>query len=118
MKDDKTMPLMEHLGELRRRLIRCVFAVIVGMGVAWNFSGGMLSFVERPLTGHTYLQELKVEVYQAMKQRFPGLYSRYKLGDSTLNVPKDAAGDKKFTQNPTFLIGVSFFLPLTAEVGP
>jgi sec-independent protein translocase protein TatC len=38
MTDDKAMPLMEHLGELRRRLIRCVLVLIVGMGVAWNFS--------------------------------------------------------------------------------
>ncbi len=89
MKDDKVMPLMEHLSELRRRLIRCLLAIILGMGVAWNFSGGMLAFGERPLTGHTYLQELKSEVYQAMKQRFPNLYGRYKLGESTLNVPRE-----------------------------
>ncbi len=89
MKDDKVMPLMQHLTELRWRLIRCMLAVIIGMGVAWNFSGGMLAFVERPLTGHTYLQELKTDVYQAMKQRFPSLYDRYKLGESTLNIPKE-----------------------------
>ncbi len=89
MTDDKAMPLMEHLGELRRRLIRCVLVLIVGMGVAWNFSNEMLTFVEKPLTGHTYLQALKVEVYQAVKQRFPSLYDRYKLGDSSLNVPQE-----------------------------
>ena len=36
------------------------------MGVAWNFSTDLLTFVERPLTGHTYLVELKAKVYEAV----------------------------------------------------
>jgi sec-independent protein translocase protein TatC len=80
--EGKVMPLMEHLNELRVRLLRCIIALIIGMGVAWNFSGDLLNFVERPLTGHTYLVELKGKVYEAVKQRFPRLYERYKLGDN------------------------------------
>lgn len=85
----KRMPLMEHLNELRVRLLRCIIAVIIGMGVAWNFSGEMLSFVERPLTGHTYLQELKGKVYEAVKQRFPHIYGRYHLGEGPSPVSKE-----------------------------
>ncbi|HSB78402.1 MAG TPA: twin-arginine translocase subunit TatC [Candidatus Methylomirabilis sp.] len=79
--ESKVMPLMEHLNELRIRLLRCIIALVIGMAIAWNFSGDLLTFVERPLTGHTYLQEAKGKVYQAMKQRFPRLYERYKLGE-------------------------------------
>lgn len=85
----KVMPLMEHLSELRVRLLRCIVAIIIGMGVAWNFSGDLLTFVERPLTGHTYLLELKAKVYEAVKQRYPSLYDRYKLGDSLTSASKE-----------------------------
>jgi sec-independent protein translocase protein TatC len=63
MGNEKTVPFMEHLVELRKRLIIVVVAVIIGMGVAWNFSNGLLSFIERPLTGRTYLTDLKKTVY-------------------------------------------------------
>ncbi len=77
MQDDKVMPFMEHLAELRRRLLWAVFALLVGMAVAWNFSQLSLNFIERPLTGHTYLAELKGSLYTALKGRFPALYQRY-----------------------------------------
>jgi sec-independent protein translocase protein TatC len=77
----KIMPLMEHLNELRVRLLKCIVALVIAMGVTWNFSGDLLNFVERPLTGHTYLLELKGKVYQEVKRRFPSLYDRYKLGE-------------------------------------
>jgi sec-independent protein translocase protein TatC len=81
MEDRKVMSLVDHLTELRTRLIRCFIALILGMGVAWNFSTDLLTFVERPLTGHTYLVELKTKVYEAVKKRYPTIYDRYKLGD-------------------------------------
>ncbi|HYL80702.1 MAG TPA: twin-arginine translocase subunit TatC, partial [Candidatus Acidoferrum sp.] len=75
--------------ELRDRLLKCIIALIIGMGLAWNFSGEMLNFVERPLTGHTYLLELKGKVYEAVKQRFPNVYQRYKLGEGLNPVSKE-----------------------------
>jgi len=80
---------MEHLVELRKRLIIVVVAVIIGMGVAWNFSGGLLSFIERPLTGRTYLTDLKKTVYEEVKKRYPALYNRYDLGKEVAAVVKD-----------------------------
>lgn len=80
MTNEKVLPFIEHLVELRRRLIVIVVAVIIGMGVAWNFSGPILGFVERPLTGKTYLSEIKKATYLELKDRFPGLYNRYQLG--------------------------------------
>lgn len=69
MADEKVLPFMEHLVELRKRLIICVFAIIVGMGVAWNFSNDLLSFVEKPLTGKTYLTDIKKGVYDELQKR-------------------------------------------------
>jgi sec-independent protein translocase protein TatC len=59
------------------------------MGAAWNFSTDLLSFVERPLTGHTYLVELKAKVYDAVKARYPNIYDRYKLGNDLTSVSKE-----------------------------
>lgn len=79
MSEEKTIPFIEHLVELRKRLMVIVIAVVIGMGVAWNFSSGLLNFIEKPLTGATYLTELKKKAYTQVKEWSPALYSRYKL---------------------------------------
>ncbi|HEY6007966.1 MAG TPA: twin-arginine translocase subunit TatC [Geobacteraceae bacterium] len=79
MADEKVLPFIEHLVELRKRLIICVVAIVIGMGVAWNFSNDILGFVEKPLTGRTYLTDLKKSVYTKVKERYPSIYQRYQL---------------------------------------
>ena len=79
MAEEKVLPFIEHLVELRKRLVIIVVAVVIGMGVAWNFSSSILDFVEKPLTGQTYLTEIKKRVYAQVKERAPALYTRYKL---------------------------------------
>jgi sec-independent protein translocase protein TatC len=79
MAEIKVLPFIEHLVELRKRLVVIVVAVVIGMGVAWSFSGTMLSFIERPLTGQTYLTEIKKRVYLQVKERTPALYKHFKL---------------------------------------
>src|SRR5512141_87357 len=79
MSEEKVLPFIEHLVELRKRLMVIVIAVVIGMGVAWNFSGAILNFVEKPLTGHTYLTDIKKQAYSKVKELAPSLYSRYKL---------------------------------------
>ncbi len=86
MIEDKSLPFIEHLVELRKRIIIIFVATVIGMGVAWNFSGTILSFVERPLTGHTYLTDLKQSVYLKVKERYPALYARYGL-EKEVNAP-------------------------------
>jgi sec-independent protein translocase protein TatC len=81
MAEEKFLPFMEHLVELRKRLIICSFAIVIGMGVAWNFSNDLLSFVEKPLTGKTYLSDLKKTVYAEVKHRYPEAYKRFQLAD-------------------------------------
>ena len=79
MAEEKVLPFIEHLVELRKRLIIIVIAVVIGMGVSWNFSNDLLGFVEKPLTGKTYLTEMKKLIYGEVKQRYPAVYTRYKL---------------------------------------
>lgn len=42
------MPLMEHLRELRNRLVRAVLAVFVATVIAWLFYDDILDFLTRP----------------------------------------------------------------------
>lgn len=87
MSEEKVLPFIEHLVELRKRLMIVVIAVVIGMGVAWNFSGDILNFVEKPLTGKTYLTDIKKQAYAKVKELSPGLYDRYKL-EQEINVPR------------------------------
>ena len=87
MSEEKVVPLIEHLVELRKRLVVIVIAVVVGMGIAWNYSTDLLHFIEKPLTGKTYLTEIKKDIYLKVKERAPALYIRYKL-DQEINAPQ------------------------------
>lgn len=86
MSEEKVIPFIEHLVELRKRLVVIIIAVVIGMGVAWNFSNDLLRFIEKPLSGTTYLTEIKKTVYAKVKERAPALYAHYKL-DQEINTP-------------------------------
>lgn len=83
----KFLPFIEHLVELRKRLIIIVIAVFIGMGLAWNLSDGILLFMQKPLTGSTYLDNAKQQGYLYLKENFPSVYSMAKL-EEELNRPK------------------------------
>lgn len=83
----KFLPFIEHLVELRKRLIIIVVAVVIGMGFAWNLADQILLFMEKPLTGTTYLDSAKQKGYSYLKERFPAIYNRANL-EKELNKPK------------------------------
>jgi len=87
MSEERVVPFIEHLVELRKRLVVIVIAVVVGMGVAWNFSTDILNFIEKPLTGKTYLTDIKKKAYSKVKEWSPALYTRYKL-EQEVNAPE------------------------------
>lgn len=90
MEEGKGMSFLDHLAELRKRLLWSIVALLIGMGVAWNVSERLLTFIERPLTGHTYLSKVKAQVYGIIQERFPAVSARYKLGaDLTGPRPED-----------------------------
>ena len=43
-----TMPFLEHLGELRKRILWSVVAIIIGLAIALNFTDRLMKFVRRP----------------------------------------------------------------------
>ena len=103
MTNEKVLPFVEHLVELRKRLIVCVVAVVIGMGVAWNFSPDLLNFVEKPLTGKTYLTDLKKLAYQKVKERYPVLYERYKLDKDLTTTVKERQLNYSAPLEPFFI---------------
>jgi sec-independent protein translocase protein TatC len=85
--EEKVVPFMEHLVELRKRLVVIVISVVIGMGISWNYSNDILHFIEKPLTGATYLTEVKKTAYFKIKERAPALYSYFKL-DKEVSAPQ------------------------------
>ena len=47
--DDK-MSFMEHLGELRVRIMRSLYCLLVGLGIAFPFSEKIIVYLARPVT--------------------------------------------------------------------
>lgn len=83
----KVLPFIEHLVELRRRLIIIVIAVFIGMGVAWNLTDEALIYMEKPLLGASYVDEFKHKIYRYMQTNYPAIYKRAEL-DKELNKPR------------------------------
>jgi sec-independent protein translocase protein TatC len=48
MSDEGKMTIWEHLDELRKRLVRCVIAYIVGASVAWAYREPILAWLWKP----------------------------------------------------------------------
>jgi len=49
---DGTMSFLEHLDELRARLLRCIVAYLVVFSACWYWSGPLLKFLVRPMQEH------------------------------------------------------------------
>ena len=103
MAEEKVLPFIEHLVELRKRLIICVVAIVIGMGVSWNFSIHLLKFVEKPLTGQTYLTGIKKMVYQKVKERYPSVYEHYKLDKDLTSSTKERQLNYSAPLEPFFI---------------
>ncbi|HEX2769641.1 MAG TPA: twin-arginine translocase subunit TatC [Geobacteraceae bacterium] len=101
--NEKVLPFIEHLAELRKRLIVIVTAIIIGMGVSWNFSTPLLKFIEKPLTGQTYLTEIKKKIYDKVKERYPAVYNHYKLDKEEVVDAKDRRLNYSAPLEPFFI---------------
>ena len=103
--DQSEAPLLDHLIELRGRLLRCVIALAIAFAICLNFADDIFGFLVRPLTAafpqgegrliytklyEAFFVELKVAMFAAFFVSFPiianqlwafvapGLYSREK----------------------------------------
>ena len=51
---DGTMSLLDHLDELRSRLVRAAIVFLVGFLACWSFSGPILRFLMKPIREHLF----------------------------------------------------------------
>ncbi|MFT3974996.1 MAG: twin-arginine translocase subunit TatC [Amaricoccus sp.] len=69
--DDSTAPLMEHLAELRSRLITCVIAFCIAMIAAFAVAGPIFNFLAAPLAKLLIEHGQKPElIYTGLQQGF------------------------------------------------
>lgn len=103
--DDTQAPLLDHLVELRSRLVRCLLALAIGFGIGLYFADQVYGFLVRPLEAafppgqgrliytklyEAFFVELKVALFAGFCLTFPiianqlwafvapGLYAREK----------------------------------------
>lgn len=84
--DDSRAPLLDHLIELRRRLMWCIGALLVSFGICFYFADRIFGFLVRPLTEafgegkgrlvytklyEAFFVEVKVAVFAAFFISFP-----------------------------------------------
>ena len=84
--DESQAPLVDHLVELRGRLVRCVFALMVGFAVGLFFADDIYGFLVRPLEAafppgegrliytqlyEAFFVELKVALFAGFCMTFP-----------------------------------------------
>ncbi len=67
---DKAMPLLEHLSELRRRLIYSVLAFVLVFFVCFYFATPFFNFLVQPLAGVWEGQEGRRLIFTALHERF------------------------------------------------
>jgi sec-independent protein translocase protein TatC len=68
--DDKKMPLLEHLIELRQRIIRAMIAFFVCFVIAFYFANEIFDFLTRPLADVWQGQEGRHLIYTALQEKF------------------------------------------------
>jgi sec-independent protein translocase protein TatC len=74
-----TMSFLEHLEELRHRLIVCVVAVIISMAVSWPLVPTVQRFITRPLQEPSVTQKMSYVLGTWVTQKFPDLAHRVGL---------------------------------------
>jgi sec-independent protein translocase protein TatC len=65
------MPFLEHLEELRKRLIICIVAVVIATGIAWPLVPTVQQFITRPLQQPSITQEWHYSLETFLLRKFP-----------------------------------------------
>jgi sec-independent protein translocase protein TatC len=144
--DDTQAPLLDHLIELRSRLLKSVLALALAFGVCFYFAGEILGFLVRPLTEafpdgqgkliftqlyEVFFVELKVALFAAFFVSFPiianqlwafvapGLYAREKKAflPFLLATPVLFTGGGALAYFVVMPIAFQWFLGFQGEVG-
>ncbi len=67
------MSFIEHLQELRTRLIVCIVALFIAAAVAWPLTPMVQRFIQRPLMEPSVVQKVKYSVASWAQEKFPNL---------------------------------------------
>jgi sec-independent protein translocase protein TatC len=67
------MSFLDHLQELRKRLIVILIAMFIGMAVAWPLASTVQRYIQRPLREPSLTQKWQYEVTTWATQKFPTL---------------------------------------------
>ena len=67
------MSFLEHLQDLRKRLIISFIALFIGMAVAWPLTHTVERFIQRPLREPSFTQKLQYNISVWATQKFPKL---------------------------------------------
>jgi sec-independent protein translocase protein TatC len=70
------MSFLEHLQELRTRLIICIAALVVAAAVAWPLTPTVQRFIQRPLLEPSVIQNLQYSLATWTRQHYPNLSQR------------------------------------------
>ena len=73
------MAFLDHLQELRTRLIVCIVALFIAAAVAWPISPLVQRFIQRPLMEPSLVQKVKYSVSTWAYRQFPELADRLGL---------------------------------------
>jgi sec-independent protein translocase protein TatC len=73
------MSFLEHLEELRSRLIVCVVAALICMAIAWPLVPTVQKFITRPLQEPSVTQQWSFAAESWLLQKFPRLAQRFNL---------------------------------------
>ncbi len=101
--ENKHLTLVEHLGELRFRLVRCVYILLIATGLCYGFSEKIFNFIRAPIAPYLpgggliytgpldkFIAHIKISfvcgiliscpfwLYQVWKFVAPGLYDKEK----------------------------------------
>ena len=80
------MPFLEHLQELRHRLIISLIALFIGMALAWTFALSALTVIQ--LTQPSLTKKLQYHLETFLKEKYPQLAEQLHLEPPELAVPE------------------------------
>lgn len=77
VREQASMPLLDHLVELRRRLMYAIMAFLIAFVVCYHFAGDIFAFLVRPLAELTGEDSNSKIIYTALTEAF---FTHVKIG--------------------------------------
>lgn len=67
--DASRAPLLDHLIELRRRLLYCIVAIVLAFGVSYFFAENIFAFLVQPLLAVGQKTLIYTQIFEAFSSR-------------------------------------------------